>query len=115
MLSTPIAYVNNADAIDVFAPPGSTQIVRGFRYVNIQGTYVQSALPARVAASGAYINYIGYWQLSSFGPDKIASTTDPAYNTFWVLKRYDPTNGTVSEGDIIRTQKSADGSYPAPI
>lgn len=115
MLTTPIAYITSVDGTDAFAPPTAPFVQRTLRYVNILGTYVNSATAARVAASGRYVNHVGSWQLTSMGPDRVASPTDPAYNgLFWVVLRYDPTNGTVSAGDIVRTQRSPEGDYGTP-
>jgi hypothetical protein len=42
----------------------------------------------------------GFWRLQCVGPDKLWNPS----------VAYDPTNGTTSGGDIIRTQKSAEGN-----
>ena len=46
------------------------------------------------------IENFGEWKLSSAGPDKEA--TLPFIESDLI---YDPTNGTVSRGDILRTQR----------
>ena len=48
------------------------------------------------------IRHFGHWVLSSAGPDK----TSNLYFDSYLL--YDPTNGTVSNGDVVTTQKQSD-------
>lgn len=65
---------------------------------------------ASVAGSGfdyRDIDAYGDWRLMSLGPTRkyvSLGTADP--NKGWI---YDPTNGTVSKGMIIRTQKDTEG------
>jgi len=78
-LSTPIGYMS-AVPKDPFIPP--------------QDTFPQSYV---YFCTGSYLTYGPYagrmiWQLSSVGPNKIAD-----FN----FLRYDPTNGTMSPGDIF--------------
>ena len=63
----------------------------------------------------------GKWRMSSNGPDRKYSKGDRVAGPFnphpLVLLGcdvpYDPTNGTVSDGNILRTQRSSDGLAPA--
>jgi type II secretion system protein G len=57
----------------------------------------------------------GAWIMASLGPDRVrnaalAGTSCEINPNVDVYMPYDPTNGTVSDGDIIRTQKEAEGS-----
>lgn len=70
--------------------------------------------------AGAFERY-GKWRLVSNGPDRKYSQFSPAiplgpWNETSVLggadMPYDPTNGTVSFGNVLRTQKMSDGSAP---
>jgi prepilin-type N-terminal cleavage/methylation domain-containing protein len=45
----------------------------------------------------------GQWMLLSFGPDAIYDINYPSWPS--VVHIYDPTNGTISRGDIIRSKK----------
>jgi prepilin-type N-terminal cleavage/methylation domain-containing protein len=112
MITTPIAYLTT-DIFDSFQPINQPNNLRTLRYVDFKGTYIYyraSPLPATYAT---YAKFAGEWQLLSAGPNKVADVTDPAYNTFWIVSAYDATNGTVSKGDIVRTQKSGEGyTYP---
>ncbi len=47
----------------------------------------------------------GAWQLSSFGPDLQWGPETPQRSNPQVVILYDPTNGTVSFGDLVRTQR----------
>lgn len=68
------------------------------RSAGTQQTLLQFAVPVE-----------GAWVMSSLGPDKkrnyVAITAD-----LDVLEPYDPTNGTMSAGDIVRSQREAQGS-----
>jgi len=118
--STPIDYVTNASSM---ADPFREQYVsptRRYRYIQpianlcsapwppcpYPGPYLtrwdSAACLTDDNAALARLNY-GDWKLSSSGPDKTASS---GFTTIGLV--YDPTNGTISNGDIIRTQKFAD-------
>jgi hypothetical protein len=47
-------------------------------------------------------DYYGEWRMSSAGPDKTASSVGAHY--FDAMLIYDPTNGTSSNGDMVRSQ-----------
>ena len=73
--------------------------------VAIVGILADIAIPnfleaqMRAKASRA-MAWSGFWRLQCVGPDKLWNPS-VAYN---------PTNGTTSGGDIIRTQRSAEGN-----
>ena len=73
-----------------------------YRYMNFKFTYLdQRNLPSYYMR---YKNALGVWALSSWGPDKVFGP--PQEGPLWAeVYRYDPTNGTVSPGDIMRCQK----------
>jgi general secretion pathway protein G len=55
----------------------------------------------------------GAWRLYSAGPDKYffyTGQTPPGDYMDWDIYNYDPTNGTVSYGDIFRDQMHSDGT-----
>ena len=83
-LTTPIAYMTSIP-IDTFVePPGSDEAFAG-------GTFGLNSI---------YLHYLNdpnlgeTWLLFSYGPDKDFEQT---------TVHYDPTNGTISNGDIFRT------------
>lgn len=55
--------------------------------------------------------YVGEWTLTSFGPDAVDGPELPSTHTAGLRIAYDPTNGTVSAGDVIRSQKFPEGYF----
>ena len=116
-LTTPISFITSGNMPDPFkqgttddrAPnrpynsPNAADL--GFTYHNIF-EYVQWG------ASGfgpADLDDYGYWRMFSLGPDRIYNslgTGDPTLG--WI---YDSTNGTMSSGNILRTQKDTTGEH----
>lgn len=118
MLTTPIAYLTTSVGMkDPFNAEKGDAASSTFRYVNVSGTYLNSTDTTRKANGLKLSNVYGAWMLASFGPDKSSSTSDPSYSPaiFWVCLRYDASNGTVSKGDVIRAQKTAEPIYPATL
>jgi prepilin-type N-terminal cleavage/methylation domain-containing protein len=114
-ITTPVAYITSASSlIDPFNVQDANASLRAFRYTNFNFTYAQVLNNAAVAEQ--YISRNGGWQMSSDGPDKVyspgssATLGDPGLGLLFAeVLPYDPTNGTISNGDIIRTQKFTDG------
>ena len=131
-MTTPIAYIARADMIDPFAVgiqpsglgegPYSPIISPLYTYMQIvtlpEATFWsdQGRTPPREAIDhfaynrGAFIKY-GYWRLASKGPDRVPFDLDlpaplrgPSSDIL-----YDPTNGTMSFGNILRTQRHPEG------
>ena len=120
-LSTPIAYLTTVKLQDPFRqqiPPGTPGQDAGFQTGDVRYTYFQSTYgPAwdnhqdtddfGPAVLNSYVSVYGEWRLIGNGPDKVAGpfgwVTTPAVSQASVP--YDPTNGTVSLGDVLRTQK----------
>jgi hypothetical protein len=136
LLSTPIAYISSANLLDPFVsanlgnfqyfPPSGTpttysedpwfpgeaagDAIAGRRYYyqsnrdDRRSVSTQAALLAAVPVEGE-------WVMGSFGPDRdrdlITIAGPPSYG---VLEPYDPTNGSVSSGDVVRSQKESQGS-----
>lgn len=136
-LTTPVSYVTAGPLYDLFkinkSPDNEELIAFGlkspefFRRFEYFSDRAWRALQPRNAThtqwlvfdqvSGTYVSYIsrderhqGAWYLSSYGPDLKAGPELPSgSNQPNSLILYDPTNGTVSRGDIVRTQKDAKG------
>jgi len=110
-LTTPISYLSSL-ANDPFKNPGTDfsgqsyndgdSLDLGYIYTNID-EYV--AYPGDGFDENDLEAY-GDWRLCSIGP--IATDSLPAIGYF----SYNPTNGTVSAGYILRTQAYADGEKP---
>ena len=135
-LSTPISYISTAQFPDPFltmdVPPfngldsaGVVSPYTGFTggdgvaepegYDPIAGKrYYYQALQDPRRGTGAQVNLRGrqvgngQWEMASIGPNKKRDFVEPQVAPFYV-DLYDPTNGTVSAGDILRTQASSEG------
>lgn len=114
-LTTPIAYMSSVDVNDPFLPPEVRAEpgipADGFKYFNTGyggvpngnwGDRVADAFPDKMPRTG--------WVLLSYGPALQYSGGEwatvgldtTAFGWVGVSRLYDPTNGTVSDGDIIR-------------
>lgn len=107
-ITTPIAYTSKFDLLDQFAG-NNTRLGLDARIYTYHD-YPMHLRLSRIASTGissAYVNRFqrefGYYCFMSVGPDRAANDTN---NDFWV--QYDPTNGSVSRGNIWRSQKSFD-------
>ena len=120
-VTTPISYISNNQLIDPFRvfTFGSDPRGERYRYLNYDleanGQWVTdwtgTAHPNATAVTA--MDRYGKWRLSSCGPDRIAGNPPAAATwTFSTLNPYDPSNGTVSWGDIIRSQKNPDRQDP---
>jgi len=109
MLSTPLAYISNANWYDPFVDQKTGNAFRKYRYYNIKWRYLEKAnLPDY---DSMYEDILGAWVLYSDGPDKTLGpfSENTKYGPLWACTTlYDPTNGTTSLGDIIRCAKSSD-------
>lgn len=126
-LTTPIPYITNSRLIDPFTAretdPILGDLVKFYTYTKIVTQEEAMALalagkPVPIEGIdapgynlGAFRKY-GAWKLVSNGPDKQYSAPflfSSDYPLYGADIPYDPTNGTVSWGNILRTQKSAVG------
>ena len=111
LISTPIAYVTTGDVlIDVFRVkrPKVGWWTHQYYYRNFDDRRYTDDLRAYA------VDRYGWWRLTSCGPDAFIfngnaeGDSRPAY----IEIAYDPTNGTVSIGDIERNQKYPEGFNP---
>lgn len=108
-LSTPIAYLNNADLRCPFggdiARRGDfpRELWRRYSHENIRELESKAELyPVLRAKYGADIHaseLIGAWRILCIGPD----------NAWNPMIQYDPTNGSASPGNLMRTQRFPEG------
>lgn len=118
-ITTPVAYLSTKGILlDNFKPrrvnnrvqTGSTD-PRFLDYYN----YINSAQYNRYDFADATYpripreKYTGGWELWSYGPDLKVGPEETLNDGTKTYLLYDPTNGTVSGGDIRRTQKDTDG------
>jgi len=131
-LSTPVAYISNSMLLDPFTDkdvsPVFGTLVQQYTYHLLVTMDEFSAHvligrnPPVEAIEDPGINpdaraYYGRWKLLSNGPDRIYSEPGTPASPWNVNpgillgadEIYDPTNGTVSFGNIIRTQRHSDG------
>jgi len=106
-LTSPIAYMTKYPN-DIFGPnsygafysdPGSHYYFY-WRWKNMQGVDNNGSDTDRDYIDGLWFQWYGYWGLCSFGPDN-----DYDYSA----EIYDPTNGTISNGDHWRKQHGREG------
>ena len=99
VLTTPVSYLGDAHLVDIFRrsdrslqPPGYLSVGAGNEYANeitIQDYRLNVKFPRNV------------YVIISSGPDFLDDTNLSDYPFSYGLP-YDPTNGTVSEGDVFR-------------
>ena len=106
-LTTPVAYITRVDFIDPFQNTDTANRLdeRRFTYQDIK-KYKEEW--GETPFWGPAQEYYGHWRLGSVGPDKqfahgFSSSAQLAY---------DPTNGTISLGNICRSQNRSDNDQP---
>jgi len=102
-LSTPVAYVNG-----VFEDPFAgwlrgPAIIRCYEYLNL-AQHVDNFGPTPPPFAPRLIPAWGMWRMVGAGPDGDRGM-DIKQN-----RVYDPTNGTVSDGDVVRCQRFPNSS-----
>jgi len=123
-ITTPIAYISQSRMVDPFSAkqthPFWGELARFYTYDRIVSKKdildgnVRYPLPVESIDApgfnlGAYKKY-GPWRLVSVGPDRRYITPGFLPVPFHGLDiPYDPTNGTVSYGNILRTHRSPTG------
>jgi len=115
-LTTPMKYISN-----IWRDPFKDGAVAdrgtdaGKPYIDpnpFDGTYIYHNIVQFASVPGSGFDYrdidmYGQWRMFSLGPTKLyvsLGTADPTLG--WI---YDPTNGTVSKGMILRTQSDPEG------
>ncbi len=106
-LSTPIAYITQVGYIDPFKTTDSASRYDERVYTYQDLSAYEEWFPTSTFWPEALLFY-GKWRLGSVGPDKEFSHgfTNSAQLA------YDPTNGTVSQGNIWRSQNRTDNEQP---
>ncbi len=120
-VTTPLSFISSAKIVDPFrsvqgfnlsldpdSAGWSVNDYRRYRYRNFSYTY-------SAARAGVYETIYGAWELMGNGPDRSAGPFIYKTMSSQVMELtlpYDPTNGTVSAGNIIRCQRYPDGMAP---
>ena len=117
-LTSPVAYITSVpvDQFETFATTDGSPLIffDTFDYADL------ASLNRLGVKEGSGMTSGGHWRLSSAGPDRIQSyggTTAEVGETEVNLLGvdYDPTNGTISAGDIVRTGPPAEAGKPPAI
>jgi prepilin-type N-terminal cleavage/methylation domain-containing protein len=133
-ITTPVAYLTNSSLVDLFSDkeldPVHGELERFYTYTAIvpfeaialhraiNRTPANEAVDAPNYNPGAFQRY-GEWRLVSNGPDRVyrispRMAADPFNANPFSLQGsdipYDATNGTVSDGNVLRTQVNPEGA-----
>jgi len=126
VMTTPIDYLSSGSGmVDLFRLGTTTYGWLGerYRYLYAAGNEAGRLMPpcpypgpytARwVGAIPAtslqnFRSQFGEWRLSGAGPDRTASVQPTGGDWTTQIFSYDPTNGTISNGDIVKSQKFPD-------
>lgn len=101
-LTTPVAFITSLP-VDVFDPGNDPLNLVGthtYHYTSVNDPMYDST--ERIFFRGG--NPEGrhmQWMMQSYGPDR--GQDGPESDTYWQYPEYDPTNGTVSIGNILRS------------
>lgn len=108
-LTTPIAYITSAGLVDPFMEQNQADEYQKYRYFNLKWRYLDILEMDDVYAD--YNDILGPWVLYCNGPDKIMGPfgAETKHGQMWSCSIiYDPTNGTISSGDVLRCSKAAE-------
>jgi len=112
-MTTPVSYVRRCfhDPFMTFENPLNIEDVdKRYTYFNYYQFKTDPTLSMYYSATrhaGA-----GEWLIYSWGPDKNMNSSGVSAGDDGAYTNYDPTNGVVSIGNIIRTHRNAEGYYP---
>lgn len=112
VLTTPVAYLTSIPQ-DPFATNFPAGDLRHYFYTNLAIEKQRNLTPPWPGPGNAFENrlvYLGAWTMWGCGPDLDRNDLAPSAiggpaSTNWHLGFYDPSNGTISNGDIFRSQK----------
>lgn len=99
-ITSPVAYLTTFPK-DPFGTRISGEVEEAADYYFVNWDYAIEKIPANTFYP-ALRELQGSWRLHSPGPDKGGPDT---FDMTGLQRVYDPTNGTISTGDVIRTQK----------
>ena len=103
--TTPVAYFTSRPS-DPFANtlPGVEPYVRYLNYMNMRHHFSLPGAPPPAVQEGLLAK-TGLWRMIACGPDQ-----DRGADTKFKNLVYDSSNGTVSDGDIVRTQLKSESA-----
>lgn len=103
LVTTPVAYLNVFPE-DPFLVRRPTEMLRSYGYIQseqMRDILLSKNIPFLTEQAGQLIDTHGYWRLYAAGPD--GDKGDAKQSVV-----YDPTNGTFSNGDLVRSQMLPD-------
>ena len=111
-VTTPISYVTSAVLVDPFRDKELVTSIkyRRYRYKYIDMTWGTAGTRATASTTLPFLkSWYGSWTLNSAGPDRtygpvFPGTVYPGTMSANIEIPYDSTNGTMSAGDIVRSQ-----------
>ena len=122
-LSTPIAYISDCWLKDPFVSATESSLlvdydqqVYTYNWFTPDGVLRGVNSPVATYQSNRYADHYGAWRIGSIGPDRNWYNAPGA--TSGVPRAsivYDPTNGTVSYGNIWRSQKEGEVKTRPPL
>jgi len=98
-ITTPVAYLTGSGSFfDVFSSQAADQwYSRNYQYVNFDDVRYKDM---------TYVHeWYGEWRITSAGPDRLYFNALFNNASVFGVISYDPTNGTMSVGDIYRTSR----------
>ncbi len=115
-LTTPVAYLTSVAALeDIFRLPLNFDSPLADQIMYLPSEYYKQGAydswgAGNPAIYPAQVGRYGHWVIRSAGPDNyyqnhLEDRADAMVSGQWYRASYDPTNGTVSSGDIMRSQK----------
>ena len=116
-ITTPIPYITEDIQFDPFPSSGwsTHSVVQRYRFKNLgYNTYSHNWEPTK-PANFSDREFLGKWVIYSEGPwGKLAipnGFSDGAVEGDWLWLPYNPTNGTISHGNIIASQAKAEVDF----
>ncbi len=120
ILSTPVAYITTARFPDIFQDKNLLTAIDERYYTYWDNRSRAQTTPVLTSGWGtpffqANQEFYGDWRMLSVGPDRryLHGPTLPGIGTSGNMS-YEATNGTISQGNIHRSQKLNDSRQPDP-
>lgn len=109
-IMTPVSYISEAKIVDPFGRPPMDlpDLVSRYRFKVFRCQTRQDLADAQAAGMVSARAVLGEWMIVSHGPnrwlDLPTNFADGRNETDWFWLPYDPSNGLLTNGDIIRGQ-----------
>jgi len=109
-LTTPVAYITDVWIRDPFTQTDSFQTIafdeQAFTYNFLSPNPLRGVSVLASYVTRGYADFYGAWRMCSIGPDR--DWYNRGNTTLQASRVYDPTNGSVSPGNIWRSQNLPD-------